>query len=74
MFQGTTKTKVLDHKIFDGDIRSNFNNALLYLQSHLNTEYIIKIKRTEKLDKLSKPEIGIFQAPDLKRLGERMVN
>ena len=50
MFQGTTKTKILDQKVFDGDVRSNFNNALLYLQSHLNTEYIIRIKRTEKLE------------------------
>jgi ATP-dependent DNA helicase RecG len=50
LFQGKTKTKILDQKIFDGDIYSNFNNALLYLQSHLNTEYIIKIKRTEKLE------------------------
>jgi ATP-dependent DNA helicase RecG len=50
LFQGTTKTKILDQKIFDEDIYSNFNNTVLYLQSHLNTEYFIKIKRTEKLE------------------------
>jgi len=41
LFQGTTKTKILDQKVFDEDIASNFHNALVYLQSHLNTEYII---------------------------------
>ena len=38
LFQGTTKTKVLDQKVYDGTILSNYQNALLYLQSHLNTE------------------------------------
>jgi ATP-dependent DNA helicase RecG len=50
LFQGTTKTKVLDQKVFDGTILSNYQNALLYLQSHLNTEYIIGAEREEKLE------------------------
>ena len=50
LFQGTTKTKVLDQKVFDGTILSNYQNALLYLQSHLNTEYIIRGDREEKLE------------------------
>jgi len=50
LFQGTTKTKVLDQKVFDGTILSNYQNAILYLQAHLNTEYIIGIEREEKLE------------------------
>jgi ATP-dependent DNA helicase RecG len=50
LFQGTTKTKILDQKLFDGDVVSNYRNALLYLQSHLNTEYIITAVRTNKLE------------------------
>jgi len=50
LFQGTTKTKILDQKLFDDDLVSNYNNALLYLKSHLNTEYIITSVRTNKLE------------------------
>lgn len=50
LFQGTNKTKILDQKLFDGDVVSNYQNALLYLQSHLNTEYIITSVRTNKLE------------------------
>ena len=42
LFQGTSKTKILDRAIFDGDILENYNAAMSYLMSHLNTEYIIK--------------------------------
>jgi ATP-dependent DNA helicase RecG len=50
LFQGTSKTKILDQKLFDGDVVSNYRNAMLYLQSHLNTEYIITAVRTNKLE------------------------
>jgi ATP-dependent DNA helicase RecG len=50
LFQGTTKTKILDQKLFDEDLVSNYQNALLYLQSHLNTEYIITAERKNKLE------------------------
>ena len=43
LFQGITKTKILDQKVFSEDIASNYRNALLYLQSHLNTEYISSV-------------------------------
>jgi ATP-dependent DNA helicase RecG len=50
LFQGTTKTKILDQKLFDEDIGSNFRNAILYLQAHLNTEYVITSVRTNRLE------------------------
>jgi len=50
LFQGTTKTKILDQKLFDDDIVTNYRNALLYLQSHLNTEYVITSVRTNVLE------------------------
>jgi len=59
LFQGTDKAKVLDHKVFDEDIASNYRNAILYLQSHLNTEYIIT---TERRSKLELPEESLREA------------
>ena len=50
LYQGTSKTTILDRKEFDSDIISNNNNALMYLYSKLNTNYIIKRERTEKLE------------------------
>jgi ATP-dependent DNA helicase RecG len=51
LYQGQTKYKVLDRKEFDKDIFSNYQDALIYLQSKLNTEYIIGGgPRVEKLE------------------------
>ena len=59
LFQGTTKTKILDQKVFSEDIASNYRNALQYLQAHLNTEYIIGATREEKLEL---PETALREA------------
>ena len=50
LFQGTDKYKILDSKEFTADIYSNYEGAFAYLASKLNTEYIIKMERTEKLE------------------------
>lgn len=50
LYQGTNKTNILDKKEFNADILSNYNNALLYTISKLNTNYIIKRERTENLE------------------------
>ena len=50
LFQGNTKTRILDQKFFDGDLLSNYQGAISYLLSHLNTEYIIKLERVERLE------------------------
>jgi ATP-dependent DNA helicase RecG len=50
LFQGNTKTRILDQKIFDDDIYSNYQNTMIYLQSHLNTEYIITANRENRLE------------------------
>ena len=42
LFQGTSKTKILDQATFQGNIAENYQNAISYLFSHLNTEYVIK--------------------------------
>lgn len=39
-FQGRDKYKILDRKEFDGDLYSNYQDTVTYLQSKLNTEYI----------------------------------
>ena len=50
LYQGTNKANILDKKEFNADILSNYNNALLYTISKLNTNYIIKRERTERLE------------------------
>lgn len=52
LFQGKDKVKILDRKEFAGDVYSNYQNALVYLKSKLNTEFIIKGggPRTEVLE------------------------
>ncbi|MBD3243672.1 MAG: hypothetical protein GF331_23985 [Chitinivibrionales bacterium] len=50
LFQGTDKVKILDQKVYDRDLVSNYRDAVVYLQSHLNTEYIITLTRTNKLE------------------------
>ena len=42
LFRGKSKTKVIDSKEFDADLYANYQEAFNYLQSKLNTEYIIK--------------------------------
>ena len=48
-FRGRPKPKILDQKIFDGVILQ-FQQCLALSAISSNTEYIIKIKRTEKLE------------------------
>jgi ATP-dependent DNA helicase RecG len=42
LFRGKTKTKVIDSKEFDADLYTNYNEAFRYLESKINTEYIIR--------------------------------
>jgi len=49
LFQGKDKYKILDSKEFDEDMYSNYQNAINYLKSKLNTEYIIKAGPREEL-------------------------
>ncbi len=50
LYQGTNKTIILDKKEFDADIVSNYDNALVYTISKLNTNYIIGRERKEQLE------------------------
>ena len=50
LYQGKSRTNILDRKEFNADILSNYNNALIYIISKLNTNYIIKKERIEKLE------------------------
>jgi len=52
LYEGTTKTKILDKSEFDADFVSNFNNAVIFAQRNLRTEYIIK-----KIEREEKPEV-----------------
>ncbi|MCJ7833055.1 MAG: hypothetical protein MUQ20_01550, partial [Deltaproteobacteria bacterium] len=52
LFQGTSKSKVLDHAIYQGSITENYQSAISYLMSHLNTEYVIKGGPREEIQEL----------------------
>jgi ATP-dependent DNA helicase RecG len=60
LFQGKDKYKILDRKEFESDIFSNYLDALNYLRSKLNTEYIIKGGPRE--EKLELPEEALREA------------
>ena len=59
LFQGTTKTKILDQKVYEGDISELYQKGLIYLLSHLNTEFIIGSQREEQLEL---PEAALREA------------
>ena len=50
LYEGKTKTNIIDKKDFDADILSNYNNAHSFILSKLNTNYIIGEEREEKLE------------------------
>ena len=52
LYEGKTKSKILDKQDFDDDFISNFNNAVIFVLKTLRTEYII-----EKIEREEKPEI-----------------
>jgi ATP-dependent DNA helicase RecG len=60
LYQGFDKYKVLDRKEYDADIYSNFTDAINYLKSKLNTEYIIKGGPRE--ERLELPEEALREA------------
>ena len=61
LFQGTSKSKVLDHAIYQGSVTENYQSAFSYLKSHLNTEYVIKAGPREEI--LELPEGGTAGGP-----------
>lgn len=50
LYAGKNKTNILDRKEFDGDFLSDYDNALEYLFSKLNTNYIIERERVERFE------------------------
>ncbi|MCD6247700.1 MAG: putative DNA binding domain-containing protein [Candidatus Diapherotrites archaeon] len=60
VFQGKTKYKILDSKEFDSDLYSNYENAMQYIISKLNTEYIIRGGPREEI--LEIPEDALREA------------
>ena len=50
LFQGDSKHTVLDKKVFENDLISNYEEAISYLKNKLNTEYVIKTEREEYLE------------------------
>jgi ATP-dependent DNA helicase RecG len=42
VFQGTSKTKIIDQQICEGSVIETYQAAIGYLQAHLNAEYIIR--------------------------------
>ena len=59
LYQGNTKTNIIDKKEFNADILSNFENSYNFILSKLNTNYIIGRERVEKLEL---PEKAIREA------------
>lgn len=60
LYQGKTKYKILDRKEFEADVYNNFLQANQYLQSKLNTEFIIKGGKRE--ERLELPEDALREA------------
>lgn len=60
LFQGNTRTKVLDQSTFKGNIAENYQDAMSYLLSHLNTEYVIRGGPREEI--LELPEEALREA------------
>lgn len=60
LYRGTTKYKILDRKEHTGDIVTNFKETMVYLESKLNTEFIIKGGPRE--EKLELPEDALREA------------
>jgi len=50
LFQGKTTTRILDQKVYDSDLSSNYQAAVNYLLAHLNTAYEIGFERKERLE------------------------
>ena len=50
LFQGDSKYTILDKKVFEDDLISNYEAAISYLKNKLNTEYVIKTEREEYLE------------------------
>jgi len=60
LYQGHDKYKVLDRKEYEGNLYSNFTDAINYLRSKLNTEFIIKGGPRE--ERLELPEEALREA------------
>ncbi|MCK5449868.1 putative DNA binding domain-containing protein [Candidatus Pacearchaeota archaeon] len=59
LYGGTKKVNIIDKKDFDADILSNYESAYNFILSKLNTNYIIKREREERLEL---PEEAIREA------------
>ena len=60
LYRGSTKEKILDRKEYKRDLYSNFREVMIYLQQHLDTEYIIRGGPRE--EKLELPEEALREA------------
>lgn len=60
LFMGTTKTRILDRRGFHGDIYSMIDDAVAWILSKINVEYIIKKVKREERPEL--PEDAIREA------------
>ena len=60
LFMGTTKTRILDRRGFHGDVYSMIDDAVAWILSKINIEYIIKKVRREERPEL--PEDAIREA------------
>ena len=60
--KGTEKCYVLDRKIFNKDILSNIDSALLFLQNHLRLKYDIVPGKIQRREILEIPEDALREA------------
>ncbi len=60
LFLGHTKTRILDRKDFSGDVYSNYQDAITWILSKLNTEFIIETMQREERPEL--PEAALREA------------
>ncbi len=55
LFQGTTKTQILDQRGFPGDVYSMIDDAMTWIRSKINVRYII----TESVKRQERPELPL---------------
>ena len=60
VFKGNTKVDILDRKLFDLDIITNIDDAIIFLKRHLNVSY--EIKEKQRKEKLEIPEVVLREA------------
>ena len=62
LFKGSTRTNILDRKLFNRDVLSSIDDALMFLKSHLRLEYQFPSQQIQRKEVLEIPEPALREA------------